>query len=258
MTTGSRRPLLLTLLAAVFVMAGASAPVLAQDATPAPGAVTILGPEESFGGATLGEWTAREWQWSVSFPPEINPSVNVSGPGCGYGQSGPVFFLPGNFTPDPTDMTCVVPQGMAIFVPLGGSECSTVEAPPYFGRDEQELTACATATNETPIADITVSINGQDIPNLASYRSVSPVFTLTFADDNLFGVPAGVALSVADSYAFLIAPPAPGTYELVIASDVDQDGEPFVGTYHLTVEAPQVIAPVASPEASPVAATPAA
>ena len=31
------------------------------------------------------------------------------------------------------------------FVPLLGSECSTVEPPPFFGRDESELRRCATA-----------------------------------------------------------------------------------------------------------------
>lgn len=252
---------LLIALVSLTLLAGAGAPAIAQDATPAPGGVTILGPDESFGGATLGEWEARQWQWTVSFPPKINPEIDVAGPGCGYGQSGPVFFLPGNFTPNPTNMTCVVPEGVAILVTLGGSECSTVEPPPFFGRDEAELAACATATNDVnpiPIAAITVTINGQEVPNLESYRSVSPAFPLTFSEENVFGVPAGVALSVSDGYGFLIAPPAPGAYDLVISSDVDQDGEPFVSTYHLIVEAPQVIEPQATPGASPEAATPVA
>ncbi len=252
---------LLIALVSLTLLAGAGAPAIAQDATPTPGGVTILGPDESFGGATLGEWEARQWQWNTSFPPDINPGLDVAGPGCGYGQSGPVFFLPGNFTHNPTNMTCVVPEGVAILVPLGGAECSTIEPPPFFGRDEAELAACATAANDVnpiPIAAITVTINDQNIPNLESYHSVSPAFPLTFLENNPFGAAPGVALSVSDAYGFLIAPPAPGEYDLVISSDVDQNGKPFVGTFHLVVEAPQVIEPQATPGASPEAATPVA
>jgi len=250
---------LLIALVSLTLLAGAGAPAIAQDATPAPGGVTILRPDESFGGATLGEWTTRQWQWIISFPPEISPGVNVSGPGCGYGQSGPVFFLPGSFSPDPLTMTCVVPEGVAILVPLGGAECSTVEPPPFFGRDEAELAACATAHNQqTPIANITLTINEQEVPNLESYRSVSPVFPLTVSEENVFGAPAGIALSVSDTYGLLMAPPAPGAYDLVITTDIDPDKPAFVSTYRLIVEASQVIEPEATPGASPEAATPVA
>jgi len=252
------RSLLIALLSLVL-LAGAGAPAIAQDATPTGGEVTILGPDASFGGATLGEWMARQWQWTISLPPEISPAVNVTGPGCGYGQSGPVFFLPGSFSPDPLMMTCVVPEGVAILVPLGGAECSTVEPPPFFGRDEDELRTCAAAvTGADPLAYQTVSINGQEVPNLESYRSVSPAFPLTFSEGNVFGVPAGVALSVSDAYGFLMAPPAPGAYDLVITTDIDPDKPDSVSTYHLIVEAPQIIEPQATPVASPEAATPVA
>jgi hypothetical protein len=120
--------------------------------------------------------------------------------------------------------------------------CTTVEPPPTFGRDEAELKACAAANMHIPIADVTVTINGQAVPNLPSYRTVTPAFPLTLGEDNPFGLPAGVALMVDDGYSILVAPPAPGDYELVIA------GPGLVWTYRLRVEAPQVIEPAGTPQ----------
>ena len=251
------RSLLIALLS-LTLLAGAGAPAIAQDATPAPGGVTILGPDESYAGVTRGEWTARWAQWALSFPAEINPNFDPTGAQCGYGQSGPVFFLPGAFMPEPYDRTCVVPEGAAIFVSLNGAECSTVEPPPFFGRNEAELAACAEAfTDES--SDLQASINGEAVPGLEAYQVGSPLFALTFAEDNIFDVPAGVGLAVANSYSFIIAPPPPGEYEITLTADFTAvGGEVLTGTTRVIVEAPQVIEPAATPGASPEAATPVA
>jgi len=232
----------------------AGVPAIAQDATPGTGEVTILAPNKSFDGATLGEWNARFFQWAFSFPAEINPNVDPGGGGCGYGQAGPVFFLPINFGPPGPTVPCVVPEGVAIFLNLGGADCSTVEPPPFFGRDEDELRACAaTATDAVPIADQALNINGQEVPDLASYRSSSPLRPIVFPEDNLFGIPGGTGLFVNNVYGFLIAPPAPGTYEIVLTI-----GAQVLITYQITVVAPQIIEPDAMPGGTPEAATPAA
>jgi hypothetical protein len=72
-----------------------------------------------------------------------------------------VFFLPGNFSADPVEITSVVPQGMAIFVGLGGAKRSTVEPPPFFGSAEEEMAACSTAATDT-LVQVSASINGQE------------------------------------------------------------------------------------------------
>ena len=70
-----------------------------------PGALEILPPDETFGGATRGEWDARGVQRGFSMPEDISPNSAL---GCGLGQSGPVFFLPSHGR-------CVVPEGTAMF-----------------------------------------------------------------------------------------------------------------------------------------------
>ena len=251
------RSFLIALLSLVL-LAGAGAPAIAQDATPAAGEVTILGPDESYAGVTRGEWTARWAQWALSFPAEINPNFDPTGAQCGYGQSGPVFFLPGDATGEPvtTPTICVVPEGMAIFVFVGGNSCTTVEPPPFFGRNEEELRACAAAATDG-VTDLQASINGEEVPDLETYRTTSPLFSLVFPADNLYGVPEGVTLAVADDYGFIIAPPSPGEYEITTSALFE--GEFTLGrTFRVIVEAPQVIEPEATPVASPEAATPVA
>ena len=75
-----------------------------SDATaPDGGGVEILPPDELWAGATRGEWDARWWQWAVSMPEEVNPGFDVTGERCGYGQFGPVFFVPAAFTGEPAE-----------------------------------------------------------------------------------------------------------------------------------------------------------
>jgi hypothetical protein len=242
----------------LIMLAGPSSLAVAQDATPGSEGITILEPDEAYGGATLGEWIARNWQWAVSLPEASNPNFDPTGEWCGYGQSGPVFFLPASYTEEPpSDLTCVVPAGTALLVSVGGSECSTVEPPPFFGRNEAELAACAEAFTDT-IVEMEASVDGQPVADLERYRAQSPLSTFLFPEDNFFGVPAGVAQFVADGYAFIIAPPPPGEYEISVSTQFEGDEAPLGVTMTVIVAEPQIIEPEASPEGSPEAATPVA
>lgn len=241
----------LTFLAVLFLplIASLNASVTAQVRRPPTvvSEITVVEPDESYAGATLGEWTARWWQWTFSFPMEMSPSFDTTGERCGYGQSGPIFFLPTNYTGGPVTITCVVPEGTAIFVPVFAVDCSTVEPPPFFGRNEEELRACAASFVDDNVRGLEARINGEVVPDLEDYRSGSSVFPLPFPTNHVFfEVPkevSGVALAVADGYSFIIAPQPPGEYEIVTSSD----------TYRVIVEAPQVIEPEASPATSPEA-----
>ena len=83
--------------------------------------------------------------WSAC-PKTSNPGFDATGERCGFGQFGPVFFLAGNFGPgnaEGVNRTCVVAEGTVIYAGVAGTNCSTLEPPPYFGRTEDELRACA-------------------------------------------------------------------------------------------------------------------
>jgi hypothetical protein len=227
----------------------------AQEATPEGaelGGMTVLPPEASYAGVSRAEWSAHFLQWALSLPQEINPNFDPTGEQCGYGQSGPIFFLPAAYVPEPYDRTCVIPAGTAIYVQVGGTSCSSVEPPPYFGRDEAELQACAAA--EAYTVPHTIAINGQELSDLQAYRTTSPLFTLRLAADNLLGVPPGVGLAVMEGSSIIIAPPPPGEYEITLTADFGDEVLP--GTTRVIVAAPQVIEP-ATPGAGTARGTPA-
>jgi hypothetical protein len=153
--------------------------------------------------------------------------------------------------PDPAiQFECTVPAGTAILMPVGGIECSTVEPPPFFGREEAELRACAEG-HSTAILAVEASINGEAVPNLDQYKVASPAFTVYFPEGNFYGVEPGVALMAAVDYAFIFAPP-PGEYEIVAAMTVEDIPAPFMATITVIVQEPQVIEPEASPAATPI------
>jgi hypothetical protein len=222
---------------------------VAQDTLP----VEIVPPGEEFGGATAAEWEARWWQWAISIPAEFNPNFDATGGSCGIGQFGPVFLLPGIFSevPDDVEFTCTVPEGVGIYVGIGGVGCSSVEPPPYFGGDEDELAACATGEANSMLSS-EVTINGVAVDDPMQYRHVTPLYTLNFGPGNFYELDPIVALSVTDAWGFVIAPPAPGEYELVISNQWDGMDEPYVTTYTIVVTPATVIDPLASPVASPM------
>jgi hypothetical protein len=255
-----------TLVLALVALAVVGHTASAQDATPVPAGV-VLPPDAEIAGLSLAEWKTRWWQWFESLPEASNPSLDKTGERCSYGQSGPVFFLAS--APASVERTCTVPRGVTLLVPVIDAECSTVEPPPFFGRDEAELRACAVeAVNQavgTEIAAIGVRVDGQLIGDLAPYRVSTPLFPLVLPPGNLLGTTASVADSVADGYQVLLAPLPEGEHVITI-SILGSDG-PYTVTYQLRVAAaevlepvpsqlrvatPQVLEPVASPEASPV------
>lgn len=232
-----------------------SAAALAQDATPGgtpAGTALALPPDATVGGATLGEWSARWNQWLLSFPNASSPIFDETGERCASGQHGPVFFLAASLLPElDVARACTVPAGTALFVPLHGFGCSTVEPPPYFGRGEAELRACAKRLTDAPV-DQTLTVDGATIPT-APYRHQSPLHRIALPPDNLLGVAPTVAAAVLDGYDVLLAPLPVGTHTVVIEV-VEPGGPPFRLTHTLTVVEPAVIPPPATPEA----ATPAA
>jgi hypothetical protein len=119
----------------------------AQQATPTTGADLanlVLPPDAPAYGLSYEAWTARFGQWLHSLPIASDPGADPTGERCGYGQAGPVFFLV-QAGDAPAARTCTIPAGTALLLPLLDASCTTVEPPPFFGRDETELRACTEA-----------------------------------------------------------------------------------------------------------------
>jgi hypothetical protein len=154
-----------------------------------------------------------------------------------------VFFIPRNFPP------CIVPVGVTLLVPIAGTVCSTVEPPPYRGRDEAELRACATAEVDR-YTGIVVRVDGQAVPAIETYRASTPRFTMTLPKHNVLGVPAGVAYAVADGYQVMEAPLPVGEHEIVAHVELTDGTVLPDKVMRLTVVDAAVVGPGPSPDLS--------
>jgi hypothetical protein len=136
-----------------------------------------------------------------------------------------------------------VPSDVVLFVPIMNYECSTSEPDPELpdpaGADEAALRACAQTHIDVgleldfPMMSLTVDGVGVD---LSPYRAPSPLFTLVWPPDNLWGVPPGVARSVVDGYAVLVGPLGEGEHVVEFASPGGSGSVARI-TYRLTVSA---------------------
>lgn len=212
----------------------------AQDATPI-SAAEVLAPDVTIDGHGLADWSARSWQWYFSVPSEINPFNDETGARCGYGQNGPVFFLAG--APADIERQCTVPNGVTLFNPIAGAECSTVEEPPFFGSNEASLRQCAQdavdyAESVLPMELMKLVVDGKALTDFSGYRVLTSQFPLILPDGNELRAPAGIANSVADGYCALVGPLSPGEHEITFAMP-EPDGAITV-TYHLTVQSGEI------------------
>jgi hypothetical protein len=189
-------------------------------------------------GLTMSEWSVKWWQWLHSIPAPQNPASDKTGQDCAVGQPPKDVWFLVQTTSGPGERTCTIPTGRAILLPVAINECSTAEDPSL--TTESALRACAVAGNV--VNSIVAMVDGVKLKNLEQYRVQSPLFTLTFPENNNNGVPAGPTQAVSDAYMTFLKPLSPGSHTLQF-SQVTLDN-PTTGTksfaysilYHLIVK----------------------
>jgi hypothetical protein len=158
------------------------------------------------------------WKTVLEAPVPTNP----------FGGGDPCIDLGGTVAPfvplGTTTLTCTVKPGTKIFITAESSECSTVEPPPFFGRNESELRACAFAADagfEVP----TVTLDGSPVP---VSEVATGLLTIELPEDNILGVPTQQAFSLAHGWVALLHPLPPGTHQITIHIEgTDQFGNPI-------------------------------
>jgi hypothetical protein len=189
-------------------------------------------------GNTYGEWSARWWQWLLSIPAAMNPSLDTTGEHCAEGQVGPVWFLAGTFGGSAT-RTCTVPPRKALFFSMlnavfGAAVGDCEPTNPGVPCNVNELRAAAAATVENPMT-LEASVDGVPLQHLGAYRVQSPVFSLTLPAA-VFGLPSGTSTpNVSDGY-WLMLVPLPAGAHTIHFKGVSNSGFTGEVTYKLTVE----------------------
>ena len=173
----------------------------------------VLPPTTPIQGLTYGEWMAKWWTFMLTIPASRNPILGAAGPQCAVERVGNVALVAAPSTLGAgVVIDCPVPADAMLYVEVLGSECSTLEPPPFSGTNEAELRACALGFQpEAMIA----AIDGVAVPNLDQYIVTSPLFAFTVPDDNIFGVAPGErGQSIGHGAYLMLAPLTPGEHTL--------------------------------------------
>ncbi len=199
-------------------------------------------------GRTYGEWAAAWWQWALSVPVSNHPLFDNGN--CTVEQTGPVWFLGGQFTRttppslklNGVDRTCTIPSGKALFFPVLNIENSLLEDP---GKTIAQLRQFPESTMDGA-AKLSVVVDGHSIPNVKrDFRVQSPTFEFTLPADNLltaigegpFGADAYFP-AVDDGYYVMLQPLPLGDHKIRFKASVPAFNFSLDITYHITVVAP--------------------
>jgi hypothetical protein len=172
--------------------------------------LAVFPPDSEPYGLTYGEWTAKWWQWAFSMPETDNPTIDDTGKNCANNQSGPVWFLAGTGGGAVT-RECTIPSDKGILIPIINVACDSATDPAL--DTEAELRSCAKADQDTVIGK-EITVDGVNVGNLDSYRFQSPVFNLTFPENNIAGVAPQTARAVSDGFWILLEPLSSGSHEI--------------------------------------------
>jgi hypothetical protein len=208
----------------------------------------IFPPNSAPYGLTYGEWSAKWWQLVFSIPAPNNPLLHDDK--CEFGQSGRVWFLTGKLCTDTSSgcsfvtatRHCTVPAGKALFFPIANSEADNLGVDPPL--DLESLRAAA-KSNQNTVTNMTCEIDGVpviglDPPQTSPYRVLSPVFSYTIPENNIYqalGLPFGaqtVSPAVGDGVFLMLKPLHVGQHLIHLTANF-AGGFGFDITYHLDV-----------------------
>jgi len=184
-------------------------------------------------GASYGELSARWWQWALSIPASINPELDTTGANCGQGQVDDVWFLAGTLV-GPAVRTCTIPAGKPIFFPI----INNVVFKPFGFETLLDLRS-QNAVFIDSVNELSCTIDGAAVPNLAKFRVRSPSFTVIAPPKGLLppgwlSLPANSDSIVSDGYWLLLSPLAPGQHEIKFHASTT-GGFQLDVTYTLTI-----------------------
>jgi hypothetical protein len=191
----------------------------------------VFAPDSKPYGKTYGEWAANWWKWYASIPSDSNPGNDQTGKNCAIGQKDSnVWFLAGTGGGS-VKRSCSTSVGKAILFPIITTECSYATDPA--AKTEPEMRACAMSGDEG--ATVQASVDGKQLQNLEKFRIQSPLFNVTFPENNVFGTKATFTPMLTDGWWILLKPLPPGNHEIHFGGAVPDN--PTTGTRGFATEA---------------------
>jgi hypothetical protein len=199
-----------TLFAFAVISSLSAIPFIHAQVDAGVGNLDVFRPDSKPYGLTYAEWTAKWWQWAYSMPEADNPMIDDTGKNCANNQSGPVWFLAGTGGGAVTRQ-CTIPSDKGILIPIINVACDSATDPSL--DTEAELRTCA-KTDQDLVIQKEITLDGVNVGNLDSYRFQSPLFNLTFPENNIAGVTPQTARAVSDGFWIFLESLSPGSHEI--------------------------------------------
>ena len=189
----------------------------------------VLPPKARLQGRALAEWTALHWEYIMTLPASESPFLGNIGTGCIYQRVGNVALIAIDW--GRPEIICEVPAGVFVNFMIVGAECSTLEPPPFYGANEEELRNCALSVTLT---DLMATIDGLDVQEPERYIFTSPLYEFTLPEDNFLGLPGSpTGESVGYSFYLSLTPLNPGVHMLHLYGYVPEYD--FASEYHINL-----------------------
>lgn len=210
----------LHLLAAAAALAIAAGPLQAQQ---------LIAPNAPVAGFSQSYLAAQFAQWASYYPTGANPTRDDTGAFSALGDQGSYFFLGASDGSGPVVRSVTVRSDQTLFVSL----LSVLD---YVGGSVQTEAAMREELGWVlgPVSNLSLTVNGVDatLPagfgSLAQFRQDSPMFPITFVENNIYGIPPGVLPAISGGYFAAMQPLPVGNYTLHLTAHVDMTG-PFTG-----------------------------
>jgi len=198
---------------------------------------STFSPSSSPFGVKFNEWSARWWQFFLSFSNQESPLMDRTGERCAIGQSGPVWLLAGS-TGGAVTRKCAIPEGTALLFPIINFVDVNVA-----NQTAEELRA-----EVAPLVDgatnLAVSVDGEPLRKLEKdpdhFRVFSTVFSVTLPPDNFFGAaaaPGTYSPAIDDGFYVMLKPLKVGHHTLRFRGEIPAVGFSVDVTYLLEIVA---------------------
>jgi hypothetical protein len=167
-------------------------------------------------GKSYPEWAAEWWKWNLHFDCDHVPLRDIDGSRENQNQSGSVFFLAGRRG---HTLNVTVFADVSLFFPLISFEteypCSD-NGEPNPGETVEHFLTRLTQVSTDAMDQLSLTIDGVPIGNIADYKFISPMFNIAANSDlaNCFdGCISGTSQPfVAGGYFFMLKPLSAGPH----------------------------------------------
>jgi len=206
-------------------------------------AISIFPVDSKPFGQPYGNYVQNYWKLLLPIPVDKNPMEDKTGERCNYKQensNSSVFYLYGS-TGGVTEISCKVPAGLGLFIPISTVEASEAESPKATLADLHKIAK----NDQDHVTSLFLKLNGTEYSDqeLRNYRTHTNDFQVVFPDNALFGATPGPSKVVADGYYVITKPLTKGNYTVETKTSLaclepDCTAPTFVGEnkYHLIVK----------------------